>query len=586
VSVVSKLVLPRLVLACLLSLCFGLFSACLAPRASADDQGATWHFVPAQAPEPPPGASPSQFPVALGGVGDLEFWAPNRGVLITGGTPLVGPGVYAYDGVSWHQLATVCGGAGGRIAWAGPDEFWTISDQRPGQILPSGVNVSLQNLSLCHFLNGQVVGSYAMPVNQQDSYQPMNAAACSSPSNCWFGGGLDTAGAFHLHWNGSEISVVNAPQGHAVGSMALEDGQIYESVQLAPGDEYGSESLTSPALLHTIQAQDPSNVFHDVFPTEGECAGFCPPLPDYGTDASLQPVAPDTLSALALSSDQGASGVGAGAAQLWAVAGADSNPAPAHEGTAHPLALHLKDGEWKQVIPDLVTLEAGVKPAAVAADPGEEAAWIGLAYEDEVAHLDRIESTDSGQTWSVAEQDLLGPEQDVGPRGGAGPIACPAPHECWLATGQGWLFQLSDGSVLPANTDPMFDGGDGVITYRPPDGGVPEVVADQPPADDSLANQLPPVEPASPPAVSSPNTKTKAPVLVSHVHTKLLRRDVLRLTFTLARAAHVQLLATRHGKVVASTRRQTLKRGPHALELPLSPRHWPTKLDLRATLAT
>src|SRR6202034_3760679 len=113
------------------------------------------------------GAQPSQFPAALGDVGDISFWAPNRGLLIPAGNEFVPAGLYAYDGVSWHQLSTVCGGETGRIAWAGPDEFWTISDQRAGQILGTGFEASaLLNVSLCHFVNGQVVASYAMPPQQ------------------------------------------------------------------------------------------------------------------------------------------------------------------------------------------------------------------------------------------------------------------------------------------------------------------------------------------------------------------------------------------------------------------------------------
>ena len=108
--------------------------------ARASDDGASWQFAPAEAPPPPPGAEPSPFPTALGDVGDIAFWAPNRGLLITAGNAFVPAGLYAYDGVSWHQLSNVCGASDGRVAWAGPDEFWTISDQRPGQITANGTN--------------------------------------------------------------------------------------------------------------------------------------------------------------------------------------------------------------------------------------------------------------------------------------------------------------------------------------------------------------------------------------------------------------------------------------------------------------
>ena len=156
--------------------------------AFAADGGATWVSAPALAPPPPTGASPSPFPLPVGYVGDIEFWAPNRGVLITAGNSVVPAGLYAYDGVNWHQLSTVCGGTDGRIAWAGPDEFWTISDQRPGQVLSTSGTGALEDVSLCHFLDGQVVASFAEPLEQPNSYKPMNAAACAGPNDCWFGG--------------------------------------------------------------------------------------------------------------------------------------------------------------------------------------------------------------------------------------------------------------------------------------------------------------------------------------------------------------------------------------------------------------
>ena len=76
------------------------------PSAVAAGGTATWMSAPAQAPPPPDGTSPSPFPLPVGYVGDIEFWAPNRGVLITAGNSVVPAGLYAYDGVNWHQLST------------------------------------------------------------------------------------------------------------------------------------------------------------------------------------------------------------------------------------------------------------------------------------------------------------------------------------------------------------------------------------------------------------------------------------------------------------------------------------------------
>ena len=100
--------------------------------------------APAHAEEPTwsgteqPVPAGSSWPIGLGRIGDIEFEAPNRGLLITEGSPPTVPaGLWAYNGREWHPYATVCGASqvapdnGGRIAWAGPAEFWTISDGRP-----------------------------------------------------------------------------------------------------------------------------------------------------------------------------------------------------------------------------------------------------------------------------------------------------------------------------------------------------------------------------------------------------------------------------------------------------------------------
>ena len=144
----------------------------------------------------------------------LTFWAPNRGLLAVEGNSVVPRGILAWDGESWHTLATVCGGPGDtmRIAWAGPTEFWTVSEpSRPRQ--GSGT-------ALCRFKDGVVVGSYSTADNAADPYRQMNAAACRAADDCWFGGigSRDPTGtrvgAFHLHWDGAALrTVYNARSG-------------------------------------------------------------------------------------------------------------------------------------------------------------------------------------------------------------------------------------------------------------------------------------------------------------------------------------------------------------------------------------
>jgi hypothetical protein len=569
-----------------------------APLAAAAEAEPTWQFAPAAAPPPPAGAPAISYPVPVGQVGQISFWAPNRGLLITGGggtscaasaSATVPCGLYAYNGVAWHQLSTVCGGANGRIAWAGPDEFWTISDQRPGQLVTTGAEYG--HISLCHFLDGQVVASYALPLDQPDSYLPMDAAACLSPEDCWFGGELGQPpnhGAFHLHWDGQHVTVDYGPADHAVSSMALAGpDELYESVQLAPGDDYGLESTEHPYVLHQIDPPGSSIDFHDILLPNATCAAleFCAPLPEYGIDDETDPVAPETLTGFLLSSNYAPSGSNQQAPELWALAGWDGlEPLNSSEGKAHPIALRFSEGLWSQIVggegPN-GTAPGPAEPFAVdeafqslAAEPGAPAAWVAIHSSDGQAHVDRL--TAEGK---LSAQDVLGSAQGVGTRGDAGPIACPAPHECWLATNQGWLFHYTDGHSLPQDTDPDFAG---VITYRPADEGVPQLPPNEPPPDDSLANQLAPPPPTTPQTTVQAPTLARKP-LVTDVHSHVVDRYTLELSFKLTVKAHVQLLA-RHGRRnVAQTTRKTLKAGRHTLSLRLDPHQWPNKLDLKAT---
>lgn len=561
--------------AALVAVLLGMYAVALlglCTAAHADDGGATWQLNAVAAPTPPPGVEPAQYPIPLGEVGDIKFWAPNRGLLITGGTggqdPVVAAGVYDYDGVSWHHLATVCGGGRGRIAWAGPDEFWTIADQltdqTTGGLLTAGAG---QNLSLCHFLDGQVVGSYAMPLEGADSYRPMDAAACRTPSDCWFGGALGTqpdSGAFHLHWDGHTMTAVYSSIDHAVSGMATFAGALYESVGIEATDVFPSfEEPTSPPLVHLIAPPGSSQIFRDV--TQAQVA--YPPG-----------ITPEDLQGPILSADGEATG--AGATQLWAAGGGRSS------STNTPLTvLRLSGGQWTQVTPNpetgssLALASGGSLVYGLAAEPGSNTAWVsvgsgGPTERAEVVHLDA--------TGALLESDLLPlAAEPSGPLGSAGPIACPAVHECWVATDVGWLFHLTDGTPLPQDTDPAFQT---LITYRPPDDGVPQVLPDEPPPDDSLANQIPApvVEQPPVPAPVTSTTAHRARALVLHLHSRLVHRTTLEFSFTLSAKARVQLLARRGGRVVARTLSTTLPAGNRYLLLQLNPRRWPTKLDFKA----
>jgi hypothetical protein len=551
--------------------CTGSLAAQSTPGAAeglSDDGGASWRLE-----QPPPpllqAGEPALAPIGLGNVGDIEFWAPNRGVLITAGSgSTIPPGLWTYDGGGWHELANVCGASDGRIAWAGPDEFWTISDGRPGQTSEAnGVTPPLEDNTLCHFAGGQVVGSYAAPAFQASSYQPMHSAGCINPADCWFAGDplpAPQVGVFQLHWNGSSLSAEPDPQGHAVEDMRLFGGRLYESVRLSREDKLTDpESPQHPPVLRRI---NPTGVQPMFVP-------LAPGLPEYAPGE-----APEALDFLRLDADADA---------LWAAAGAASEAAP-----AEVTVLRYAEGAWTQVLgpssdPPGGNPFPGDVVESIAAEPGSESAWVALDSQSDaqnpsplasatVARISANGAITDVQMLPTAEEQLAG----VPPKGAAKRIVCPAAHDCWLTTTQGWLFHLATSTErsLPANGDPAFAG---LIAFRPLDEGLPQVTPDAPPADDSGLPEGPPAPSGSLTEESASVSATTTAPLLSHLRTRLVHRDMLELSFHLAVRARVRLLASRHKRVVASTPTRTLGAGSRQLLLRLDPRRWPTKLDLQ-----
>ncbi|HEV7943653.1 MAG TPA: hypothetical protein VGP17_12740 [Solirubrobacteraceae bacterium] len=559
---------------------------------------ASWSFAAAEAPPAPAGVAPAPYGVPVGTVGEISFWAPNRGVLITGGTEAAGgpvsAGVYAYDGVSWHQLATECGSAEGRVVWAGPDEFWTISDQRAGQLVAgSGEQIEAPAVSLCRFVSGVVAASYAMPLEEPESWVHMNGGACYGPNDCWFGGGDGRPphiGAFHLHWNGSTMTAVYEPEDHSVSSMADFEGTIYEAVQLKSDDAWLEYEQEFPAVIHTIapEGEDP---FSDLA-IYSESAKH--DLPIYGEGKKVQP---EALQGFDLVANAPA---GEAASQLWAAANPSQEP-PASSELASLTVVRDMGGAWTQILP---VNTSGGEPAAlagqllagsaaqvgrsseagtaeaIAPEPGGEDAWLSLTGGSKVARLALLEADGK-----VARTEALPiPTEGVGFHGSSGPIICPAAHDCWMATDEGWLFHLSEGMPEAPDKDPMFDGEDGVIKSRPGDGGQATVyVKGEAAEDDSLANQqVIRVEAESSKPQAKHVRKSKPRKLVKHVKSRLLDHRTLVISFMLTAKAHVQLIARRESAVVAQTPRESLRPGAHTLSLTLSPERWPTKLQFEA----
>jgi hypothetical protein len=560
-----------------LAICAAIFAAASSSTAStasaaealADDGGAAWRLEQPMPPEPPPGTQQPQVPIGLGRIGDIEFFAPNRGLLITAGNgSTIPPGVWAYNGEEWHELATVCGATEGRIAWAGPDEFWTISDGRPGQAAnpANGEPAPIADDTLCHFANGQVLASYASPAFEASSYQPMDAASCISASDCWFAGEPlpePQVGAFHLHWNGSALSEQPGPQGHAVKAMSLYAGHAYESVQIAASDLLSEPEPSPPPVLHRIQPAGEQPTF----------VSLTPHVPEYAVGEF-----PEALGYLRLSAD---------AEALWGAAGPAPN-LPEHSKPAEVTVVRYANGAWSQLLGPFADPPSG-NPfpnevvEAIAAEPASDGAWLALGSENSAAQVSPTASaiaariSGSGEVSDV--QTLPSPGEGVGPKGAAKLITCPAVHDCWMATTQGWLFHLSDGSHLERDTDPTFAS---LITYRPPDEGLPQVPADLPPIDDSgLVEAIPNEGVLVPEAPKPPPTPRRAVPLLTRLRERLVDGSTLRVSFHLAAKARVKLLAKRAKRVVAATGAAVFDAGNRKLLLRLNRRRWPTKLSLQ-----
>ena len=500
---------------------------------------------------PPPAGAP--FKVPLGAPGDLSFWAPNRGLLSVEGNGTVPRGLYSWNGQSWHQLATVCGGPGDttRIAWAGPDEFWVVTE-------PSLPRAGA-GLALCHFKDGQVVGSYSTPVESADPFRQMLSAACHGPSDCWFGGvGSQDAlgervGAFHLHWNGSTLESVYGPQGRAVSDMEFHGGELYESTLVGRGPENRAEAVDLaeaepvPRLIHTVSGH--------VFAS------------DSFTPTPLSGVADDGTELLALDSD---------GTNLWAVGGgAASGPSAPPGGGAvsrPPLAARLSGSAFEDLSLSGASFGPEDRFGDVAALPGSTAAMatvvpFGLRRSaNSKAVVARIAADGS-----VATTQL--PVAGAG-RGSAARIACPAANDCWLATWGGWLFHYSDGTAEALDTDPNFEG---TIVFRPNE-AAEQFIPDALPEDDSLLFAPPPVEAEK--EEEGGRHVHRLPPLLRQVHSRLhgLR---LVVTFVVTRRARVQLLAKRRGKVVGRTPRRVFAPGHRELNLQLSRERYPTGLAFR-----
>jgi hypothetical protein len=509
---------------------------------------ASWRL---EQPPPPTGAA---FKVPLGRPDDMEFYAPNEGLLSVEGNATVPAGLFFWNGRGWHQLATVCGGAGevSRIAWAGPDEFWVLTE-------PSEPRVGA-GLGLCHFKDGVVVGSYSTPLQSPDPFRPMDAAACDGPDDCWFAGvgsedpSGQRVGAFHLHWDGTNLLSSYQPQGRGVSGLAFFDGTFYEStfVGAQPGDTTDPVTLATPEpehpiLIHELVGEKFTDTDFLPFPYAG--------VPTEGTEL------------LSAKSD---------GSELWfSGGGAASGPAAPTEGSvpSPPLAVRYAGAFFQQVPIDSSLFGPEDRFVDVAPVPGAAVAWVA-----DQPYSQR------GSTTAKAKVALIGADGETlldtlpvsgAGRGSAQAIAATGPEEAWLATSAGWLFHYTNGTILPEDTDPNWAG---TITVRPNE-SVAQFVPDAPPPDDSQLFAPPPVAVEQAPSAETPTSEI-IPALLKDIR---VSRHGLTVTvsFELTRLADVQLVAKRDGKAIGRTAKERLRAGRHALELSFSAKRWPSGLSFK-----
>jgi hypothetical protein len=566
----------------LATLTWVLASASARAEGFADDGGAQWRVEQPQPPAPPAGLIGSSTPIGLGSIGDIQFWAPNRGALITAGNGSTVPaGVWLYNGERWRELSNVCGATDGRITWAGENEFWTVSDGRPGQAAGGhDEQPKLEDNTLCHFAPGpsgklEVVASYASPAFQSNSYQEMHGAACIDPTDCWFAGGALPApqiGAFQLHWNGSTMEAEPYLQeSYAVEDMREFEGRLFEGLRLLATDPV-VKLLRLPPPLHVINGE-----------------GVSPTLQTITNVPLLEPEEfPFALEYLNLGSDQEA---------LWAAAGpALTEPAGSKPAGVTIVRYAREAGEetssftqilGPETIPVVLNPFNGEEVAGIAAEPETSGAWVALESYTELknggktpeyarATLARIAADGT-----ISDRVELPEDQSHGPLGATTSITCPAIHDCWMTTARGWLLHLSAGAALQRDTDPVFSSEE-PIASRPEDLGVPQHAPDAPPPDDSGLEEAVQQPTGIVVETHKPETFATVPLpLLSHEKTRLVDGTTLELSFHLAVRSRVRLIAERHHHVVASTKTQTLKAGNRKLRLKLDARRWPTKLNLQ-----
>ncbi len=145
--------------------------------------------------------------------------------------------------------------------------------------------------------------------------------------------------------------------------------------------------------------------------------------------------------------------------------------------------------------------------------------------------------------------------EGIGPKGAATKISCPAFAR--LLAGDDAGLDVSPHAEGATNPKTLIRAFSGLITERPTDESLPQVQPDAPPADDSGLPGRQSAAETGAGRIAGGRRETRVSVpLLSNIHTQLLHRTTLELSFHLAVKATVRLIAKRKGRSWRARRRR------------------------------
>ena len=484
-------------------------------------------------PPPPPGV-PVQG-ARSGRLATSSSGPPTAACCRSKATPRSPRGIFSWDGQSWHQLATVCGGPGdtARIAWAGPTEFWVISAPSPPRAGHGAGAVPLQGRRGGRLLEHP--DRRRRPVPADDVRPPaMGRTTAGSAASARRTRSGERVGAFHLHWDGARLTTVYGPQGRGVSDMQFHQGALFESTLVGRSPENRADPVDLaepepvPRLIHRIAGSAFAN---DPFEPA--------PLPECPVDGT---------ELLALDSD---------GADLWAVGGgAASGPSAPPDGAVArpPRGGSARRRRLPAAVPERRRLRR--RATASSTSPRSRARTEALATVVPVRRsAERQQQGDGG----AGSQPTGRHDRHPAARRGRRPRQRRADRLPGARTNAGWSPGPAGSSTtataprLPRDTDPAFAG---TIEFRPNE-SAEQFVPDRPPADDSQLFAPPPLELT--PNATKPREGEAPAAAAAEGQDSRLQRAAPDRQLHVTRKARVQLLAKRGGRTVARTPRKLLR---------------------------